>query len=87
MRYVNSKRQKHSHDTVSPALHASLLFEATAFKNLDFFKTNFCIFLKVKIPQRPKQSRQSHFMTILYKILNSPKVRIPVPGIEPEPPG
>ena len=55
--YVKSKRRKQSHDTVSPALHASLLFEATDFKHLDFFKTNFYSFLKIKIPQRPKQSR------------------------------
>jgi len=36
-RYVNSKRRKQSYDTVSPTLHASLLFEATAFKHLHFF--------------------------------------------------
>ena len=80
---------RHGVTSQSPetALHVSLPFEATAFKQPDIFKTNFCSFLKIIIPQRPKQSCQRHFMTNLYKILNTPKVYIPVPGIEPEPPG
>jgi hypothetical protein len=62
----------HSHnDTVSRrrlpecALHASLLSETTAFKHFDILKTKFHSFFKIKIAQRPKQSRQHRSTTEL----------------------